>query len=141
MDNSLHSDVQKIDWPGILSLAVTIVQLILFIQTLQPGQFQQARMLYITGIGSIFSLTIFFWIEACWAPHPLLPLAPMKSTFGGYCLSQFLILAGRTGLLTSVVPYFTRTDIGGDITTLLAGGMLLIGLPVGGILANHIVKR
>ncbi|KAE8397681.1 MFS general substrate transporter [Aspergillus pseudonomiae] len=141
MDHSFLSGVQRIDWPGILSLAVTIVQLILFIQTLQPGQFQQPRLLYITGAGSILSIVTFVWVEACWASQPLLPLGSMKRAFGGYCLSQFLILAGRTGLLTSVVPYFTRTNIGSDAATLLAGGMLLVGLPVGGLLANHIVRR
>ncbi|KAE8322582.1 major facilitator superfamily domain-containing protein [Aspergillus sergii] len=141
MDNSLLSGVQNIDWAGIFTLAITLVQLILFIQTLQPGQIQQARMLYITGAGSIFSISIFVWIETCWALHPLLPLGSMKKAFGGYCLSQFLILSGRTGLLTSVVPYFTRANIGGDMTTLLAGGMLLVGLPLGGILANHVVRR
>ncbi|KAE8164780.1 major facilitator superfamily domain-containing protein [Aspergillus tamarii] len=141
LDNSLLSGAQNVDWPGILSLAITIVQLILFIQTLQPGQFQQARMVYITGAGSILSTAIFLWIEACWASHPLLPLDSMKKAFGAYCLSQFLILAGRTGLLTSVVPYFARVNIGNDVTTLLAGAMLLVGLPVGGILANYLVRR
>ncbi|QRD91518.1 major facilitator superfamily domain-containing protein [Aspergillus flavus] len=141
MDDSLPSEVQSIDWAGIFTLTITLVQLILFIQTLQPGQIQQARMLYITGAGSIFSISIFVWIETCWAHYPLLPLNSMKKAFGGYCLSQFLILSGRTGLLTSVVPYFTRANIGGDITTLLAGGMLLVGLPFGGILANHVVRR
>ncbi|KAF7624081.1 hypothetical protein AFLA_007796 [Aspergillus flavus NRRL3357] len=121
MDDSLPSEVQSIDWAGIFTLTITLVQLILFIQTLQPGQIQQA--------------------QTCWAHYPLLPLNSMKKAFGGYCLSQFLILSGRTGLLTSVVPYFTRANIGGDITTLLAGGMLLVGLPFGGILANHVVRR
>ena len=44
-------------------------------------------------------------------------------------------------LLTSVVPYFARVNIGNDVTTLLAGAMLLVGLPVGGILANYLVRR
>ncbi|RAQ50916.1 hypothetical protein AFGD_003354 [Aspergillus flavus] len=47
MDDSLPSEVQSIDWAGIFTLTITLVQLILFIQTLQPGQIQQARTYYL----------------------------------------------------------------------------------------------
>ncbi|KNG84177.1 hypothetical protein ANOM_008588 [Aspergillus nomiae NRRL 13137] len=124
MDHSFLSGVQRIDWPDSSARPIPATP-----SVVHSG-------------GRVYSLySNLCWIEACWASQPLLPLGSMKKAFGGYCLSQFLILAGRTGLLTSVVPYFTRINIGSDVATLLAGGMLLVGLPVGGLLANHIVRR
>ncbi|KAL2014118.1 hypothetical protein VTN00DRAFT_1643 [Thermoascus crustaceus] len=83
----------------------------------------------------------FLLVEQFWAPRPLIPLSLLAQGVGGYCLVQILLLCSRFGLVTNIVPYFTRTR---NILGVTASALLVptcVGFSVGSIISGHAIRR
>ena len=99
-----RSKLQRIDFPGAITIGIANASLLLLLDELQrnPDALHDPKAL-MSGGGWIVFLAAFMAIEATWAQEPIFPLRLMtrRSVFSSYCI-QFL----QTAAQMAVRPLF-----------------------------------
>jgi hypothetical protein len=109
---SSGSKLVRIDFVGILSFATTLLLFLFMLENIDFEALKQSQPTYKLGAAFLASITLFFALELFWATSPLIPLDLMKTSFGGYCLSQTVVTMSRS----AVWDLFAQTKPTPDLT-------------------------
>jgi MFS family permease len=99
-EGSTRSKIKRIDFAGIVMFATSVLLLLFVVDNIEPGALQQTQTFYILLGAICFSVALFLLYEAYWTDDPLIPLKMLKTSFGAYCLSQFLITISSSAVRT-----------------------------------------
>ncbi|KAB8202937.1 major facilitator superfamily domain-containing protein [Aspergillus parasiticus] len=138
--NARHS-IMRLDFAGLASFSVTTVLLLLLMQELSapPESFQIPLTILIPAFCA--AVILFVVVEAYWARTPLVPLHLMKTSLGGFCLNQIMMMSSRSGLMSNLAPYLIRVK--GATSLLAASAFVLaaVGVSIGALIAGKFIKR
>ncbi|KDE85424.1 putative transporter [Aspergillus oryzae 100-8] len=137
--NARHS-IMRLDFAGLASFSVTTVLLLLLMQELSapPESLQIPLTILITAFCATVLLLIV--VEAYWARTPLIPLHLMKTSLGGFCLNQIMMMSSRSGLMSNLASYLIRVK--GATSSLAASAFVLgaVGVSIGALIAGKVIK-
>ncbi|THC87990.1 hypothetical protein EYZ11_012565 [Aspergillus tanneri] len=139
--DSTRAKIRQIDFLGIVGFTATIFLFVIALQNIDWGGNQQPRLFYVLGGTFLGSAIVFLSLEVYWARTPLIPVNLMKRMFGSYCISQLLLITGRSALIPTTVPYFIRVHNASDFTASLVNLAAMAGVPIASYLSGIWIKR
>ncbi|OGM45292.1 hypothetical protein ABOM_006399 [Aspergillus bombycis] len=99
--NSQHS-IMGLDLAGLVSFSVTVLLLFLMQELSAPSDGFQIPLTILASAVCV-AVILFIVIEAYWARTPLIPLQLMKTSLGGLCLNQILMMSSRSGQSRNII--------------------------------------
>ena len=157
------SSQQNIDYLGIGALSIIITSLLTAIECLGKEGTNVTTSLILIGIAFCFSI-LFLLIEAYHTKQPLIPLTLLKSISGIYFVVQIILFVGGQAVrrpklsshlkiqykqganfyiqhVSSLAPYFLRTQDLDTTTTALHVVPSPLGFTVGSFIAGYIIQK
>ncbi|KAE8139416.1 major facilitator superfamily domain-containing protein [Aspergillus pseudotamarii] len=140
-EGNARRSIAGLDFAGLVSLSITTILLLFLMQELgaPPDSFQIPLSILVPAFCT--AAMLFLVIEAYWARTPLIPLHLMKTSLGGFCLNQIMLMSGRSGLMSNLAPYLIRVK--GATSSLAASAFVLaaVGVSIGALIAGKVIKR
>ncbi|GAB1195680.1 hypothetical protein APSETT444_004942 [Aspergillus pseudonomiae] len=140
-EGTSRRSIMGLDFAGLVSFSVTILLLLLLMQELSAPSDRFQIPLTILAPAVCAGVILFIVIEAYWARTPLIPLHLLKTSLGGFCLNQILMMSSRSGLMSNLAPYLIRVK--GASSSLAASAFVLaaVGVSIGALIAGKVIKR
>ncbi|KAE8152481.1 major facilitator superfamily domain-containing protein [Aspergillus avenaceus] len=136
-----QSTFSHLDFSGLASFSVATVLLLCLTQSWSATSNIAPAQMTMFGLAFAAASIAFVAVEAFWARNPLIPLRLMKTSLGGYCINQMLMMSSRSGLLSNLSPYLIRTENATDSYTSSTFTLAAVGVSIGGLMAGALIKR
>ncbi|KAF5855778.1 hypothetical protein ETB97_008439 [Aspergillus alliaceus] len=136
-----RSGITRFDFSGLVSFAIAIILLLFLVQDLSaaPDYLLAPPSILVPAFSA--AVILFVAIEAYWAHNPLIPLHLVKTSLGGFCLNQALMMSSRVGLLSNLTPYMIRVKNATDAFASTAYVLSAVGVSFGALIAGKVIKR
>ncbi|KAH8646947.1 major facilitator superfamily domain-containing protein [Tricladium varicosporioides] len=139
--NEVEPKTLNFDFPGAITLTLTISSLLIFIDTTNGLTWTHPLVLTTAIVGTL-SLVGFLLLEKYPENRdPLIPLWLLKTEVGAFCVAAMLILGGCHSFVSQIAPYFANTQGASDSE---AGGYLVpssVGNAIGALIAGQAIKK